>query len=80
MNGKAGEEALGLALDTVEGWISEAIHAGAANGAARIKPLIDAWEAGRRALDEALTFNLDRRPALIGLFQDLAQASRRKAG
>jgi DNA polymerase-3 subunit delta' len=80
VNGKAGEEALALALDTVENWIGEAIHAGAGRGARQIKPLIDAWEAGRRGLDDALTFNLDRRPAMIGLFQDLALASRRRAG
>jgi DNA polymerase-3 subunit delta' len=80
VSGKAGEEALELALDTVEIWIGEAIHAGAGRGAGRIKPLIDAWEAGRGALDDALTFNLDRRAPFIGLFQDLAQASRRRAG
>jgi DNA polymerase-3 subunit delta' len=80
VNGKSGEDALALALDTVESWVGEAIRARAGRGAGQIKPLIDAWENGRRAIDDALTFNLDRRPAMIGLFQDLALASRRKAG
>jgi DNA polymerase-3 subunit delta' len=80
VNGKAGDEAIALTLDTVEHWIGGAIHAGARHGAGHVRPLLDAWESGRRAIDDAMIFNLDRRPAFLGLFQDLAQATRRRAG
>jgi DNA polymerase III subunit delta' len=84
LNGKAGEDALHLALDTVEAWLGEELHRHAGSGAAQIKPLLDAVDAGREALQDALTYNIDRRAALIGLFQDMAAArtrhDTRKAG
>jgi DNA polymerase-3 subunit delta' len=80
VNGKAGEEALHLLLATSERWVGEEVRRQAGRGAGTLIPLLDAFEAGRRALLDALTYNLDRRPALIGLFQDMAAARRAKAG
>ncbi|MGL4729325.1 MAG: DNA polymerase III subunit delta' [Bosea sp. (in: a-proteobacteria)] len=80
VNGKAGEEALHLVLDTIELWASEELRRHAGKGAGQIRPMLDAFDAGRRALYDALTYNIDRRPALIGLFQDMAAARRTRAG
>ncbi len=72
--GRAGEEELALALETIEAWVTGEIRAQAGHGAGALTALVDAWEAGRNAIGEALTLNLDRRPAVIALFQGLAAA------
>jgi DNA polymerase-3 subunit delta' len=66
-----------LALDTVERWVSERIRAGAAGGAARLAPLVEVCEKVARAAREIDIYNLDRRPLVLSLFDDLADAIRR---
>ena len=73
---KSGEERLSLVLDTVLAWIAGRARAGAALGPARLAPLAEVWEKTTRAAREAEIFNLDRRPLVLSLFGDLAQALR----
>lgn len=72
--GKDGEGNYAEMLDVVRGWLSAALAAGAAEGPARVAPLADIWEKlheGARAFDD---YNIDRRPFIVGLFSDMAEA------
>jgi DNA polymerase-3 subunit delta' len=66
-----------LALDTVERWVGERIRAGAGAGAARLAPLVEVCEKVARTAREIDIYNLDRRPLVLSLFDDLADAIRR---
>jgi DNA polymerase-3 subunit delta' len=74
---KDGEEAYALALDTVLRWAGDELRGKAALGAARLAPLAEACEKVARAAQEADEYNLDRRPLVISMFDDLARAVRR---
>jgi DNA polymerase-3 subunit delta' len=71
---KDGEEAYALALDTVLRWAGDELRGKAALGAARLAPLAEACEKVARAAREAGEYNLDRRPLVISMFDDLARA------
>jgi len=71
---KDGEEAYALALDTVLRWAGDELRHKAALGAARLAPLAEACEKVARAAQEADEYNLDRRPLVISMFDDLARA------
>jgi DNA polymerase-3 subunit delta' len=71
---KDGEEAYALTLDTVLRWAGDEIRGKAALGAARLAPLAEACEKVARAAQEADEYNLDRRPLVISMFDDLARA------
>lgn len=62
--------------ETLADWLSERIRAQAGDGARRLAPLVEAWEKNARAAREAEALNLDRRPVVISLFGDLADAMR----
>jgi DNA polymerase-3 subunit delta' len=71
---KDADEAYALVLDTVLRWGGEQLHRHAGVGAARLAPLAEACEKVARAAQEVDEFNLDRRPLVIALFDDLARA------
>jgi DNA polymerase III subunit delta' len=66
-----------LMLDTLSGWVSRQLNEKASLGAARLAPLVEVCEKVARAAREADTYNLDRRPLVLGTFGDLAEAVRR---
>ncbi|HEX8164983.1 MAG TPA: DNA polymerase III subunit delta' [Beijerinckiaceae bacterium] len=68
---------LKLALDTAMAWVSKGLEARAAAGPARLAPLVEVCEKVARAAREAEIYNLDKRPVVIALFGDLAEAVRR---
>ena len=63
-------------LDTVQGWLGEQCRNRAGEGARRLAPLAEVWEKSARAASETDRYNLDRRPFLLTLFADLAEAIR----
>lgn len=68
-----------LTLDTVERWVSTRLHQAANQGAARLAPLVEVCDKIARHAREIDIYNLDRRPLVLGLFDDLADAVRRTA-
>lgn len=72
--GRAGEADFAVMIETVQGWLSEHLHAHAGAGPARLAPLAEVWERLARAAAEVETYNLDRRPLVMSLFHDLSEA------
>ncbi len=77
------EDAYELALDLVNHWISKRIEtfvsttsSSSQSLASRLAPLAAVSEKLSRSAIEADIFNLDRRPLILGLFEDLADAVR----
>ncbi|WP_201836993.1 DNA polymerase III subunit delta' [Microvirga zambiensis] len=68
-----------LALDTVQRWVSGKLHERASLGASRLAPLVEVCEKIDRSAREIDVFNLDRRPFILTMFDDLADAVRRAA-
>jgi DNA polymerase-3 subunit delta' len=68
-----------LTLETVQRWISDRLHEQASLGASRLAPLVEVCEKIGRSAREIDVFNLDRRPFILTLFDDLADAVRRTA-
>ncbi len=73
------DETYELALDTVQQWVSRRLEAQAALGAARLAPLVEVCDKVARQAREVDVYNLDRRPLVLSLFDDLAEAVRRTA-
>jgi DNA polymerase III subunit delta' len=73
------DETFDLALDTVDRWLSRHLDRNAALGAARLAPLVEVCEKIARQAREVDIYNLDRRPLVLTLFDDLADAVRRTA-
>jgi DNA polymerase-3 subunit delta' len=73
------EETYELALDTVQQWVSRRLEAQASLGAARLAPLVEVCDKVARQAREIDIYNLDRRPLVLSLFDDLADAVRRTA-
>jgi len=73
------EDAYGLALDAVHRWVSGQLHARAALGPARLARLVEVCDKVARSAREIDVYNLDRRPLVLALFDDLADAVRRTA-
>jgi DNA polymerase-3 subunit delta' len=71
-------EPSGIMIDTVLDWIDARVRAGAhgAVTARRLAPLAEVWEKVRAAARDAEALNLDKRPLLLSIFADLAQATR----
>jgi DNA polymerase-3 subunit delta' len=68
-----------LALETVQCWVSGRLHERAGLGASRLAPLVEVCEKIGRSAREIDVFNLDRRPFILTMFDDLADAVRRAA-
>ncbi|WP_262296955.1 DNA polymerase III subunit delta' [Microvirga sesbaniae] len=73
------DDTYALALETVERWVSERLHEQAGLGASRLAPLVEVCEKIGRSAREIDVFNLDRRPFILTMFDDLADAVRRAA-
>lgn len=72
--GRDGEANYEEMLDALRGWLSSRLAADASLGAARVAPLAEMWDKlheGARAID---AYNVDRRPFIVGLFSDMAEA------
>lgn len=63
-------------LETVDRFILDMTRVRAGEGARRLAPLGEVWEKKARAAREVDAFNLDRRPFVLSLFNDLADAMR----
>jgi DNA polymerase-3 subunit delta' len=74
---RGAEDALALTLDTVSRWASGQLETKAGTGAARLAPLVEVCEKVARAAAEVDEYNLDRRPLVLSMFGDLAEAVRR---
>ena len=72
--GKAGERDFAVMIETVQGWISDHLHAHAAAQPARLAPLAEVWEKLGQQAREVETYNLDRRPLVMTMFHDLSAA------
>ena len=68
-----------LALDTVQRWVGDRLRRDAALGAGRLAPLVEVCDKASRQAREVDIYNLDRRPLILALFDDLADAVRRTA-
>ncbi|MGO4525445.1 DNA polymerase III subunit delta' [Microvirga sp. 2MCAF35] len=68
-----------LTLETVQRWVSERLHERAGLGASRLAPLVEVCDKIGRSAREIDVFNLDRRPFILTMFDDLADAVRRAA-
>jgi DNA polymerase-3 subunit delta' len=74
---RAEEERFATFLATVGEWVSGHIRARAQEGASRLAPLVEVWDKGLRTAREVQVLNLDRRPFVLSLIGDLAEAVRR---
>jgi DNA polymerase-3 subunit delta' len=72
--GRAGEANFAVFVETLEEWASATVHDGATRGARHLAPLAEVWEKTERALKETDALNLDRKPLVLSIFQDLADA------
>jgi DNA polymerase-3 subunit delta' len=77
---RGGEDAFALVLDTVFRWASGQLQAQAPAGAARLAPLVEVCEKVARAASDVDLYNLDRKPLVLSMFGDLAEAVRRTTG
>lgn len=71
------EENYELVLDTVQRWLGRLLHEQAELGAVRLAPLVEVCDKVARSAREIDAYNLDRRPLVLALFDDLADAVRR---
>lgn len=68
-----------ILLDTILEWIDGRVRAAVRGGVAarRLAPLAEVWDKALASAREADALNLDKRPLLLSIFADLAQATRR---
>lgn len=69
----------GLAIDYVQAWVAALVRARAELGPARLAPLAEVCENLAESARAVETYNLDRRPLIVSIFGDLAEAVRRAA-
>ncbi|MFT0892644.1 DNA polymerase III subunit delta' [Pseudochelatococcus sp. G4_1912] len=77
MTGREAEAAFATLLATVHDWIAERIHNRAGEGPVELARFVEVWDNALRAARETQVLNLDRRPLVLSLFGDLADAARR---
>ena len=75
--GRDQDEAFRTVLETVGDWTSALVRRQAGLGPHRLAPLVEVWEKNAQAAREAESYNLDRRPLVMSMFGDLAEAVRR---
>jgi DNA polymerase-3 subunit delta' len=77
VDGRAGAENMAILRYTVEDHLTNRLRA-ASEGAspASLAPLAEVWDKLRLSARDAEIFNLDRRPLVIALFANLAEAAR----
>jgi DNA polymerase-3 subunit delta' len=76
---RGAEERFDLVLDTVHRWVGNRLERESGRGAARLAPLVEVCDKVARQAREIDIYNLDRRPLVLALFDDLADAVRRTA-
>jgi DNA polymerase-3 subunit delta' len=74
---RGADDAFALTLDTLSRWASDRLESQAGAGPARLAPLVEVCEKVARAATEVEIYNLDRRPLVLSMFGDLAEAVRR---
>lgn len=74
MTGREAEADFAVLLETVHDWIMATVRERAQEGPARLARLIEVWDNSNQMARETQVFNLDRRPLILSLFGDLAQA------
>lgn len=75
--GRAGEADFATVLETIQDWLSGYLATHVTAGPARLAPLAEVWDNLAQRAREAETYNLDRRPLILSMFQDLSVAVRR---
>jgi DNA polymerase-3 subunit delta' len=73
---KGSEQDFELALESVQRWASMILNRRATEGPARLAPLVEVCEKIARSAREVDIYNLDRRPLVLTMFGDLADAVR----
>jgi DNA polymerase III subunit delta' len=73
---KGSEQDFELVLDSVQRWASLTLNRKATEGPARLAPLVEVCEKIARSAREVDIYNLDRRPLVLTMFGDLADAVR----
>ena len=66
----------GLVCEVIQGWLADQCHKIASELPRNLAPLAEVWEKNQRSLRETERYNLDRRPLLMTMFADLAEAVR----
>ena len=74
LTGRKGDESYAVFVETVLRWLTRSVRAGAEAGALRLAPLAEVWETFGRAVRDAETYNLDRRPLILSTFEQLGAA------
>ena len=72
--GRDGEVFFGEVLDAVRGWLSGIVAEEAGGAAARVEPFAEIWEKLHEGARMIEAYNVDRRPFIVGLFSDMADA------
>ncbi|MGL4438231.1 MAG: DNA polymerase III subunit delta' [Bosea sp. (in: a-proteobacteria)] len=72
--GRAAEADFAIFVETLEEWASGTLHAGAVRGGRHLAPLAEVWDKMRRSIRETDALNLDRKPLVLSIFHDLADA------
>jgi DNA polymerase III subunit delta' len=73
---KGAEQEFDLVLESVQRWASLTLNKRVGDGPARLAPLVEVCEKIARAAREVDIYNLDRRPLVLTMFGDLADAVR----
>ncbi len=73
---KGADQDFDLALESVQRWASMILNRKATEGPARLAPLVEVCEKIARSAREVDIYNLDRRPLVLTMFGDLADAVR----
>lgn len=72
--GRSGEADFSVFVEAVEDWVSQTVRGKASGGARHLAPIAEVWDKLLHSIRETDTLNLDRRPVVLSIFQDLADA------
>ncbi len=72
--GRAGEADFAVFLEAVEDWVLHTVRENAPGGAHHLAPIAEVWDKLLHSIRETDALNLDRRPVVLSIFQDLADA------
>lgn len=74
--GKSSAAGFQLFSNLIQDWLHERASAGARAGDPRLARWTELWDKTNRAVREAEIYNLDKRPLVLSILQDLAAAAR----
>ncbi|MGL4325612.1 MAG: DNA polymerase III subunit delta' [Beijerinckiaceae bacterium] len=75
--GRAKDDAFAEFEHVLRAWMSQAVEARAGQGAGAVTPLAELWDMLGRGLATTDAYNLDRKPFILALFSDMAEAMKR---